>query len=546
MSKELLIEEIEKLDALIEIDRTIKIRSAQDSFWDFQKLKDPQSFKDEYTYLLILAITLQSFWQNKPVEYKSKKFLKDLKVPDLEGGNIDIEITEDETGTLFKVDLSETDILIIECPPRHRKSYSLVNFEDWGLGKNPKEIFISCSHNTNIANRFSGFVRDGLKQTRTNAFQIIYPDIFPKTRLKYGSMAKQEWSLEGTHVSYVGGGIISGITSMGGSLIIFDDLVKGSLEAFNETHLEKLWDSYRNTWLSRLEKPYRQILVMTPWVLGDPGDRIQTGAEEAGEIVKVLNFKAYSENQNQNDPIDTGMLCSDILDLRRYNIIKSRTEESIFIANYNSKRIDRKGALYQSFKLYEPNEKPTKFEEIFCYIDTADEGADFLCTPLVGIVTKTDEYGIRYKDAYMLDVYFTQDGMEKTEPMTAKFLVKNHIQSNMKVKIESNNGGRGFSRNVKKLLDTEYKDKRQGIYIEWFHQTENKNARINSESNTIMQHVYMPHDWETRWPEYARQMKRYSKEGKNTFDDCADATTGIAEKINSRMTMLNAISARRG
>ena len=524
--------------------RLKKILRARDSFWSFQKTKDPGSFKDQYTYLLILAITLQSFWLNEPCEYQSKLSLPELNIPDFEDCNYEVEIIENDKGVLFKVDVSNTDILIIECPPRHRKSYSLINFEDWGLGRNPKEIFISCSHNTRISYRFSGFVRDGLKQTRTNAYQIIYPDIFPNTYLKYGSTAKEEWSVEGSHVSYVGGGIMSGITSMGGSLIIFDDLVKGSLEAFNEVHLDKLWDSYRNTWLSRLEKPYRQILVMTPWSIGDPSYRIQEGAEAAGEIVKVLNFKAWSEKQNQNDPTDPGMLCPDVLDLRRYKIIKSRTEESIFSANYNSKRVDRKGALYQSFKTYKPDKRPSKFEEIFCYVDTADEGIDFLCIPLVGIVTRIDQYKIRYKDAYMLDVYFTQEGMEITEPMTAKFLVKNHIQSNMNVKIESNNGGRGFSRNVKKILDSEYKEKGRGIYIEWFHQTENKMARINSESNTVMQYIYMPHDWEQRWPEYAKQMKRYSKDGKNKFDDCADATTGIAEKINSTMTMLDAIRMR--
>ncbi len=539
-------DELTRLKEEYRLKRELKILESRDSFWEFQKLKDPHSFKDQYTYLLLLAISLQSFWENKPISYQSQLSISELKVPDLTGCNFDIDITEDETGTTFSTDLSDTDILIIECPPRHRKSYSLVNFEDWGLGKNPKEIFISCSHNTKIANRFSGFVRDGLKQSRTNATQIIYPDIFPKTRLKFGSTAKEEWSLEGTHVSYVGGGIMSGITSMGGSLIIFDDLVKGSLEAFNENHLDKIWDSYTNTWLSRLEKPYKQIVVMTPWSLQDPAARIQSGADEAGEIVKVLNFKAYSENQNQDDPIDTGMLCPDILDLRRYNIIKSRTEESIFSANYNSVRVDRKGALYSNFRTYTPDEKPTKFEEVFAYIDTADEGSDYLAVGIIGIITKTDEFGIKYKDAYMLDVYFTQDGMEITEPATAKFLIKNHIQSSMKVKIESNNGGRGFSRNVIKILDTEYKSKRGGIMLEWFHQSENKQARINSESNTVMQHIVFPHNWESLWPEYARQMKAYSKDGKNSHDDMADMATGLAEKINSKLTMMEALGMRRG
>ena len=45
--------------------------------------------------------------------------------------------------------------------------------------------------------------------------------------------AKEEWAISGQHISYVSGGVLSGVTSMGGNLIIFDDLIKGALEAFN-------------------------------------------------------------------------------------------------------------------------------------------------------------------------------------------------------------------------------------------------------------------------------------------------------------------------
>ena len=139
-------DELERLKEEYRLKRELKILESRESFWEFQKLKDPHSFKDQYTYLLLLAISLQSFWENKPISYQSKLTIDQLKIPDLGGCNFDIEIEENDLGTLFSTDISNTDILIIECPPRHRKSYSLVNFEDWGLGKDPTEIFISCSH----------------------------------------------------------------------------------------------------------------------------------------------------------------------------------------------------------------------------------------------------------------------------------------------------------------------------------------------------------------------------------------------------------------
>lgn len=47
-----------------------------------------------------------------------------------------------------------------------------------------------------------------------------------------------------------------------------------------------------------------------------------------------------------------------------------------------------------------------------------------------------------------------------------------------------------------------------------------------------MEHIYFPVNWKDRWPEYYKAMTRYLREGKNAHDDAADATTGIAEKMN--------------
>jgi len=526
-----LITELEKKKEIYRLLRIKKILRARKHFWEFEKVINPTAFQEEYTYLIILAICLQSFYTDQPVSHFSPVPIEHHRKIDLDGGSVDVIMEEQEGGTFFQVDLRGTDILIIECPPRHKKSYSLINFEDWILGRQPDQIIITCSHNIKIANRMSQFVRNGISGTRLRSDQIIYSDIFPGTVLKYGQKAKEEWAIEGQHISYVAGGILSGITSMGGNLIIFDDLIKGALEAFNENHLEKVWDSLTGTWLSRLEKPRKQVYVMTPWAKGDPSDKIQEGSADSGEVVKLLNLKAWSEKQ--------GMLCDDVLDSRANNILKSRLNPMIYSANYLSIRLDMIGRLYTEFKTYTPNELPTKFEEVFSYIDTADEGKDFLDAGIVGIIRDKDEFGTTIKKAYILDIYDTQDGMEITEPMTAKFLVRNHKQSHMNVKIESNNGGRGFSRNVQRILKTEYEQKSSGISITWFHQSENKQARIISESNTVMKYIYFPHDWETRWPEFHKKMTRYMKEGKNEFDDHADMITGIAEHINTERTSLD-------
>jgi conserved hypothetical protein len=117
--------------------------------------------------------------------------------------------------------------------------------------------------------------------------------------------------------------------------------------------------------------------------------------------------------------------------------------------------------------------------------------------------------------------------MEITEKETARRHFENKV--NLAV-IESNNGGRGFARNVERILKFEHHT--NSCRVTWFHQSKNKTARIISNSTWVMDHIYFPKNWRDRWPEYYSAMNKYQKEGKNKYDDAPDATTGVAERTN--------------
>lgn len=192
----------------------------------------------------------------------------------------------------------------------------------------------------------------------------------------------------------------------------------------------------------------------------------------------------------------------------------------IVSANYQQEPMDIQGRLYTGFKTYEelPEDKNgSLFTRIGAYIDTADTGADYLCCIIYG------EYNM---EAYILDVYYTDEPMEITEEEVAKRLYEYNVNV---AYIESNNGGRGFARQVKNILRNKYKHNR--TVIKWFHQSKNKTARILSNSTWVMEHIYFPVGWENKWNEYYKAMITYTAKGKNKFDDAPDATTGVAEKI---------------
>ncbi len=152
------------------------------------------------------------------------------------------------------------------------------------------------------------------------------------------------------------------------------------------------------------------------------------------------------------------------------------------------------------------------------YTDTADTGDDYLCS------INYLEYN---HEAYILDVVYTKDGMEITEPKIADMLAKDNVNV---ADIESNNGGRGFARNVERLLREKHPGNQTAIHT--FYQSKNKQSRILSNSTWVMEHIYFPVNWKDRFPDYYLSMTRYQKEGKNAHDDAQDATTGICEKID--------------
>ena len=249
---------------------------------------------------------------------------------------------------------------------------------------------------------------------------------------------------------------------------------------------------------------------MTRWASGDLAGRALEHFKGEKKKCRQIMMKAMQD--------DGSMLCDEVLSVGSYKMKCRAMGEDIASANYQQIPIDAKGKLYSSFKTY--SELPKYFEKIQSYIDTADEGSDYLCNIV---------YGIYEREAYVLDVLYTKAPMEITETQTAKMLYENNVN---KADIESNNGGRAFARNVERILREKFNTNK--TIIKWFHQSKNKKARIISNSAWVMEHIYYPQNWRDKWPEYYKAMNSYQKEGKNKNDDAPDATTGVCEMITER------------
>ena len=365
------------------------------------------------------------------------------------------------------------------------------------------------SYNETLSSTFAKQVRDMIATEQTQGV-TVYRDIFPDTKIKYGEASMNKWALEGSQVAnYLATSPTGTATGFGADLIVIDDLIKNSEEAYNSNVLEKHIDWFTNTMLSRTEKGFKLIIIMTRWASNDLAGFILSNYDD----VVHINYKAINDD---GTPLDEGTLSLEDFDFKTKNMSKE-----IVYANYQQEPIDIKGRLYNEFKTYVdlPKEKIIK---ISAYCDTADTGDDFLCNII---------YADCKDSAYILDVIYTKEAMEITEPMVAEAYKKFNVNV---ADIESNNGGRAFARNIERIT----RDK--GNYktvVKWFHQSGNKIARILSNSAWVNNNIYMPVDWKNKWPEFAKDIISYQKEGKNKHDDAPDALTGVAEKTINRNEM---------
>lgn len=411
--------------------------------------------------------------------------------------------------TQWFIEESPKRFLVVTVPPRHYKSFTATALAEWIFGKYrlTKKI-ITASYNERLSTTFARKVRNTIAERKVAGGQTVYRDIFPKTRIQYGQASASIWALEGsTQDNYLATSPDATVTGFGANIAIIDDIIKNAKEAYNDTVLQAHWDWFNNTMMQRFEgDDWKCIIIMTRWAKGDLAGRI---IDAFPDQVETIAFSAVQE--------DGTMLCDSILSRDSYEVKTREMNPDIVEANYNQKPIDIKGRLYSEFMTYELLPEAARDLPTYNYTDTADRGNDFLCS-------------VSYKffdgDVYVTGVVMSDEPMEITEPLVVDMFVELNV---MEATIESNNGGRGFRRNIERLLK-EVRSYFKCVFIDK-NQNANKEARILTSSAWVQNHVHLPHDWKQRYPkEFRDQLLNYQKKGKNAHDDAPDVFAGIYER----------------
>ncbi|MCL2806666.1 MAG: phage terminase large subunit [Coriobacteriia bacterium] len=459
---------INKLDAAGE--RLVRIELARRNFWEYCKLRIPAVYNEKRPWLKDMCTTMQLFFEQ-----------------------------------------DEKRILVLNLPPRHYKSLTAQLFTEWTFGRDRNARVMTGSYNEVLATRFSKKTRNAIQTPTGQSKKIQYGDIFPDTKVSKKDAAAESWALVGARdaPSYLATSPGGTAVGMGCTLMIFDDIIRSPKEAYSDSVLEDLSAWVFDTMMSRLEGDWKIIVVMQRWSLKDIA-----GQFLAEYDCMHVDYPAYSVDKDGK----MTFLCPEQLDEASWRAKTRLMSPHVEQAIYLQKPVDIAGRLYNEFNTYPVRDiVPGKEECVYSVTDTADKGKDYLCSYV---------YILRDGTAYILDHVLSDAQMEITEVQVAEMFDK------WAVKIaftESNNGGRLFARNVRRLMR-----RKDCVFLSEM-TTTNKEARILLSAGWCQNYVWFPEPWKHSWSPLYDQIMSYNAKGKNVHDDAVDCMSFVFDRCTQQV-----------
>lgn len=413
----------------------------------------------------------------------------------------------------------KTRRLIINIAPRYSKSELVSrNFIAMGLAINPAAKFIHLSYSGDLALGNSVAVKDIVK---SEDYQRLFG-----VEIAVGTDTKSQWN------TTKGGGLyatssLGQVTGFGagaienegdewqfGGAIVIDDPIKPA-DALSDNNREAVNLHFETTIRNRVNSRNTPIIIIMQRL--HEHDLCGYLMELEPDEWEVLSVPCISYNEDGEEEA----LWPFKHTIEELHKIES-ANQFVFDTQYMQNPKPLEGLMYSKLRTYEilPMEQSIRKN----YTDTADKGADFLCSVC---------YVETPSGMYVTDVLYTDKPMEYTEVKTAEMLLINGTQL---VKVESNNGGEGFARNVEKNVRLQGTPVALKMNFTSFFQSLNKNVRIFSHSAEVQNLIYFPSDWETRWPQFAQAVKGYRKVRRNAHDDAPDVLTGMVENFTPVVT----------
>lgn len=431
----------------------------------------------------------------------------------------------------------------LDLIPTHNSEGSSRKLPAFMLGLDPDKKICIGSYAATIARDFNRDVQRIIDTPR-------YRELFPETYLNGSNVVTMAntYLRNSDVIEMVGRKGSLRVVGRGGSLTsktvdvsILDDVYKDYAEGNSPIVRNAAWKWYTTVVRTRLHNDSQELIVFTRWHDDDLIGRIEKSGETvidikswddvknipAGAWVRI-NFEGLKTGEpTEIDPREPGAALWD----RRHSRAKLEGQRALdpvqFQCLYQGNPGNAEGKLYRNpFRTYVDKSEWGTYVRSGNYTDVADEGDDFTFSACYDVYKSGNEAWNEQKKrfepilyALITDMVFTQENTEITAVTVPEMINRCGTQ---KAWIESNNGGSGFEKVIRKKLKA---------VTEPFYQGANKESRIITNSAMVNAQIIMPIGWEQRFPKIHEHLTGFLRDfPANTHDDPEDGLTGIYEK----------------
>lgn len=427
--------------------------------------------------------------------------------------------------------------------PTHNSEGSSRKLPAFMLGLNPDTKICIGSYAATIARDFNRDVQRIIDTPK-------YREIFPKTFLNGSNVVTMAntYLRNSDVIEMVGHKGSLRVVGRGGALtsktvdvMIMDDVYKDYSEGNSPIVRNAAWKWYTTVVKKRLHNKSQELIVFTRWHEEDLIGKIEKGGEKIIDIKSWdsiknipdgawvrINFEALKTGEpNEIDPREPGAALWESMHSRA-KLERERALDPIqFQCLDQGNPGSAEGRLYRNpFRTYVDKSEWGTFVRSGNYTDVADEGDDFTFSACYDVYKSGNEAWNEQKKrfepvlyALITDMVFTQENTEVTAVTVPEMINRCGTQ---KAWIESNNGGAGFEKLIRKKIKA---------ISEPFYQGANKESRIITNSASVNAQIIMPLGWEERFPKIHEHVTGFLRDfPANEHDDPEDGLTGIYEK----------------
>lgn len=426
--------------------------------------------------------------------------------------------------------------------PTHNSEGSSRKLPAFMLGLNPDRKICIGSYAATIARDFNRDVQRIIDTPR-------YRELFPGTYLNGSNVVTMSntYLRNSDVIEMVGRKGSLRVVGRGGSLTsktvdvsILDDVYKDYAEGNSPIVRAAAWKWYTTVVRTRLHNDSQELIVFTRWHDDDLIGRIEKSGETIidvkcwadledvtlGAWVRI-NFEGLKTGEPTDiDPREPGAALWESRHSKQKLEAQKALDPVQFQCLYQGNPGSAEGRLYQPFKTWVEKSDYGTYIRSGAYIDVADEGDDLLFAATYDVY-KSDNLFFNEKTkrmepilfALITDMEMTDENTDVTTVTVPAMINRNGTQ---KAWVESNNGGAGYEKVIKKKVRA---------ITDPFYQGGNKESRIITASAMVNQHIIMPFGWETRYKAVYDHVTGFLRNfGANTHDDPEDGLTGIYEK----------------